>query len=419
MTRILCAVLFIAASVPGLTAAQQPTQRQLDSLGAEVRALRLRLDSLRAAVARAAPIRRPADTARAAVDEDIASLRAAAASMVGRDTTQTADTVSARRFSGRERNQAQLNPEIGATGDVRAYATTRGVQQENFDAREFEVGFQSALDPYSHTKIFLSFESGGISVEEGYAYWIGLPGHLRVDLGKYRQQFGELNRWHLHAVPELEYPLAIKTYLGEDGLAGTGLSLYHAFGGLGTHEVTVQVTRSSSDQLFGNHGRPTYLAHLLNFWQLNRSTYMQLGGSILYGTRPDTALRTRVAGLDLRLTWRPPSQALYREWTVRGELLAFRKQIAGVGPTRLGGYVSSTYKMGQRWIAGLAYNYVESPELGGAVTRQIIPSLTLWESEWVFLRGQYRWEKAPGLSATNQLAFQAVWAIGPHKHETY
>ena len=181
----------------------------------------------------------------------------------------------------------------------------------------------------------------------------------------------------------------------------------------------MQVTRSSSDQLFGNHGRPTYLAHLLNFWQLTRSTYMQLGGSILYGTRPDTALRTRVAGVDFRLTWRPPSAALYREWTVRGELLAFRQQIAGIGPTRIGGYVSSTYKLGQRWIAGLAYNYVEVPELGGAITRQIIPSLTLWESEWVFLRGQYRWEKAPGLTATNQLAFQAVWAIGPHKHETY
>jgi hypothetical protein len=416
MTRILCAALLVAAFVPARSAAQQPTQRQLDSLAAEVRALRVRLDSLRAAVLRAP--RRPADTARAPVDEDLASLRAAAASAVGRDTTQTADTVSARRFSGRERNQAQLNPEIGATGDVRAYATTRGVQQENFDAREFEVGFQSALDPYSHTKIFLSFESGGISVEEGYAYWIGLPGHLRVDLGKYRQQFGELNRWHLHAVPELEYPLAIKTYLGEDGLAGTGLSLYRAFGGLGTHEVTLQVTRSASDELFGNHGRPTYLAHLLNFWQLNRSTYMQLGSSILYGTRPDTALRTSVAGLDFRLTWRPPSRALYREWTVRGELLAFRQQIAGIGPTRLGGYVSSTYKMGQRWIAGLAYNYVESPEFGD-ITRQIIPSLTLWESEWVFLRGQYRWEKAPGLTATNQLAFQAVWAIGPHKHETY
>ena len=416
MTRILCAVLLLAASLPARSAAQQPAQRQLDSLAAEVRALRLRLDSLRAAVLRGA--RRPADTARAAVDEDLASLRAAAASMVGRDTTQTADTNATRRFIGRERNQAQLNPEISVTGDVRAYGTTRDVQTENFEPREFEVGFQSALDPYSHTKIFIAFENGSVGVEEGYAYWTGLPGHIRLDLGKYRQQFGELNRWHLHAVPETEYPLAIRSYLGEDGLAGTGLSLYRAFGGLGTHELTLQVTRSASDELFGNSGRPTYLAHLLNFWQLNRSTYMQLGGSILYGTRPDTALRTRVAGLDFRLTWRPPSAALYREWTLRGELLAFRQQIAGIGPTRVGGYVSSTYKMGQRWIAGLAYNYVESPEFG-EVTRQIIPSLTLWESEWVFLRGQYRWEQVAGATATNQLALQAVWAIGPHKHETY
>src|SRR5467141_4324319 len=417
MTRILCAVLLLAASVAARMAAQQPTQRQLDSLAAEVRALRLRLDSLRAAVVRGA--RRPTDTVRAPVDEDIAALRAAAALMVGRDTTQTADTTGSRRFVGRERNQAQLNPEISATGDVRAYATTSGVQRENFDPHEFEVGFQSALDPYSHTKIFLAFGNGAIEVEEGYAYWIGLPGHLRLDLGKYRQQFGELNRWHLHAVPETEYPLAIRTYLGPDGLAGTGLSLYRAFGGLGTHELTLQVTRSASDQeLFGNSGRPTYLAHLLNFWQLNHSTYMQIGGSALYGTNPDSALRTRVAGLDFRLTWRPPARALYREWTIRGELLAFRRQIAGIGPTRVGGYASTTYKMGQRWIAGLAYSYVESPEFG-AVTRQIIPSLTLWQSEWVFLRGQYRWEKVPGATATNQLAFQAVWAIGPHKHETY
>src|SRR6266446_3023998 len=282
MIRTVCALL-TAVCVAATANAQQPTQRQLDSLSAQVRALRVRLDSLRAALAA-----RAGAPAAAAADTDLASLRAAAAAAVGRDTTQTADTSSARRFIGRERNQAQLNPEIGATGDVRAYATTHGVQQNNFDAREFEVGFQSALDPYSQTKIFLAFESGGISVEEGYAYWIGLPGHLRLDVGKYRQQFGELNRWHLHAVPDTEYPLVLKTYLGEDGLAGTGLSLYRAFGGLGTHEVTLQVTRSSSDELFGNSGRPTYLAHLLNFWQLNRSTYMQLGGSILYGTRPDS-----------------------------------------------------------------------------------------------------------------------------------
>jgi hypothetical protein len=412
MTRTFLAALVAVAGLTAPAAAQQPTQRQVDSLTAQLRALRARLDSILGALGQRQPAAAPPG-------DDLAALRAAAAAAVGRDTTQAADTAAGRRFVGRERNQAQLNPEISVTGDVRAYGTTTGVQRNNFDPHEFEVGFQSALDPYSHTKIFVALENGEVDVEEGYAYWTGVPGRLRLDVGKFRQQFGELNRWHLHAVPETEYPLALTSYLGEDGLAGAGLSLYRAFGGLGTHELTVQVTRSGSDEaLFGNGGRPTYLGHLLNFWQLGRSAYMQLGGSVLYGTNPDSALRTTVGGADFRLTWRPPSRALYREWTLRAELLAFRKQFAGVGPTRLGGYVSTTYKLGQRWIAGARYDYVESPETG-EITRQIMPSLTLWQSEWVFLRGQYLWQKVAGTPATNQLALQAVWAIGPHKHETY
>jgi hypothetical protein len=414
MIRTFYVALLAAACLAAPAAAQQPTQRQVDSLTAQLRALRARLDSILTALGQ-----RPPPAPAPPPGDDLASLRAAAAAMVGRDTIQTADTAAGRRFVGRERNQAQLNPEISVTGDVRAYGTTTGVQRDNFDPHEFEVGFQSALDPYSHTKIFVALENGEVDVEEGYAYWIGLPGRLRFDIGKFRQQFGELNRWHLHAVPETEYPLALTTYLGEDGLAGAGISLYRAFGGLGTHELTAQVTRSGSDaDLFGDGGRPTYLGHLLNFWQLNRSTYAQLGGSVLYGTNPDSALRTTVGGIDFRLTWRPPARALYREWTLRGELLAFRKQIAGTGPTRLGGYVSSTYKLNQRFIAGVRYDYVESPEFG-EITRQVIPSLTLWQSEWVFLRAQYQWQKVATATATNQLAFQAVWAIGPHKHETY
>jgi len=397
----------LAVGAVGTLAAQQATQRQVDSLAAEVHALKTRLDSL----AHHALLSAPADT-----NEDLAALRAAAAAAAGIDTSKPKPETGP--FIGRERNQAQLNPEIGATGDVRAYAQN-GVQRDNFDPREFEVGFQSALDPYSHTKIFVSLENGSVSVEEGYAYWIGLPGHLRVDIGKFRQQFGELNRWHLHAVPETEYPLALRKYLGEDGLAGTGISLYRAIGGLGTHELTAQVTRSSSDdELFGGGGRPTYLLHLLNFWQLSPSTYMQIGGTGLYGTDPDSSLRTKVGGLEFRLTWRPPARALYREWTVRGELLALRKQYGGVGTTRVGGFVSTTYKLGQRWIVGARWDNVEDPA-SGVITRQLIPSVTLWESEWVFLRAQYTWSKLSGANAAGQLAFQTVWAIGPHKHETY
>lgn len=414
MKRTLCAVLLAAALFATPAVSQQPTQRQVDSLATQVRQLRARLDSLLAVLGR-----QPAAPTAAPVGDDLAALRAAASQAAGggaRDTLQAADTTTTGLIG---RDQSQLNPEIGVTGDVRAYATSPGVQRDNFDPREFEIGFQSALDPYSRTKVFVSLEGGQVSLEEGYAYWTGLPGRLRLDVGKFRQQFGELNRWHLHAVPETEYPLALTTFLGEDGLSGAGISLYRAFGGLGVHELTAQISRSASDaELFGDAGRPTYLAHLLNFWQLSRSTYMQIGGTALYGTDPDSALRTKVGGLEFRLTWRPPARALYREWTVRGELLALQKEVAGTGPTRLGGYVSSAYRLNRRFILGARYDYVESPDFG-VITRQVIPSLTMWQSEWVFLRAQYQWRRIANNPAEHQIALQAVWAMGPHKHETY
>src|SRR5216684_588023 len=386
MTRHHFAVVAALAAGLALAApasAQQPAeQRRVDSLAAEVRALKARLDSLRAQVGGARGGAAPAKRDTTATDE-LAALRAAAAAAAGTDTARMrGDTATPTKFVGRERSQPQLNPEISATGDVRAYGTTPGVQRDNFDAREFEVGFQSPLDPYSSTKIFVSFENGNVSIEEGYAYWTGLPGHIRFDIGKFRQQFGELNRWHLHALP-------------------------------------AQLTRSESDgELFGGSARPTYLVHLLNFWQLTRSTYTQLGGTALYGTNPDSSLRTKVGGIDFRFTWRPPAEALYREWTLRGELYALRKEYAGAGTTRLGWYAGTTYKLGQRWIAGARYDYVEDP-FSGVITRQVIPSLTLWQSEWVELRAQYTWAKTAALNTTNQFALQAVWAIGPHKHETY
>lgn len=418
MTRIFCAALLAAACFVAPTAAQQPTQRQVDSLAVEVRALRARLDSLRVELARLAR-RQAADTARAPRDEDLESLRAAAAAMVGRDTLRPADTASGRRFVGRERNQSLLNPEISVTGNFHGRVQTEGAPQDNFELHEVEFSFQAALDPYSHTKIFAGVHEGGLEIEEGYFYYTGIPGRLRLDVGVFRQQLGELNRWHLHAVPETEYPLVLTTFAGEEGLAGAGASLYRAFGGFGTHEVYAQVTAGANEALFDAGNRPAYLLHVNNFWQLSRATYMQIGATGVYGTNPDTALKTTLGGVDFRFTWRPPAQALYRDWTLRGEVYGLRKERVGTGDTRLGGYIGSTYRLGQRWIAGVRYDYVETLEGPNEITRQLVPTLTWWQSEWVFLRAEFTRRLTPVGADRNRLLVQAVWAIGPHKHETY
>jgi hypothetical protein len=413
--RFAAACAFLAAAAP--LAAQQSTQRQVDSLAAELRSLRARIDSLVLELRRLRTAREPAvgrDTA--AVQDELAALRAAAAAAAGPAPETSRDSAPTR--AGGDRNLSQLNPEISATADIRAYAQGEGPQRDNFDAREVEIAFQSALDPFSHTKIFVALEEGGIDVEEGYAYWTGLPFRLRLDVGKVRQQLGELNRWHLHALPETEYPLVLTTYTGEEGLAATGLSLYRAFGGLGTHEIWAQVTQGSNEVLYDDGAAPAVLGHLNNFWQLTPATYAQVGVTAAYGTNADVDLKTTLTGLDFRLTWRPPARALYREWTLRGELYGIQKERGGAGETRYGAYIGTTYKLGRRWIAGLRADYVESPEGAADIQRQLVPSLTWWQSEWVYLRAQWLLRNAGG-STTNQLALQAVWAIGPHKHETY
>jgi hypothetical protein len=374
-----------------------------------------------------APAPAPADTS-----DELAAIRAAAAQAGGAaprtpaSPSDAADTASAAPPAPAAQPQAPrsasaLNPEISATGDVRLVAR-EGRQRDNGVAREFELAFQSALDPYSDTKVFLTFEDEEVGVEEGYVYWTGLPGRLRVDVGKFRQQVGDLNRWHLHALPETEYPLVYQRFLAPEGLSGIGLSLYTALPVSllgGTHEVWVQGTTAESETMFGQGRQPSLLLRLQNFWQLDRSTYTQLGITGVGGNDHDTGLRSRLAGLDFRLTWRPPEAGTRREVTFRAEGYRLHASEAGLSTNRYGTFLDLTARLDRRWIAGTRYDWVEAPRGADDTEWRITPSLTWWQSEFVYLRleGEHRHRDLEG--SRNQLSLQAVWAMGPHKHETY
>ena len=125
------------------------------------------------------------------------------------------------------------------------------------------------------------------------------------------------------------------------------------------HEFWVQGTLGDNEVLFENGNRISILGHLNNFWQVSRSTYFQLGATGVYGENPDVNLETAVLGADFRLTWRPPHRAIYRSFTLRGEGFAVRKRTAGVGETRYGGFVSTTYQASRRMHVGARFDYLE------------------------------------------------------------
>src|SRR5262245_25435008 len=95
----------------------------------------------------------PAETPAEGEDAELADLRAAAAAAAGEETPESPVTgtvpepaepeVVQAAVAGSERNLNRLNPEISITGDVAGFATNKG--PEDFDPREFELNFQSAL----------------------------------------------------------------------------------------------------------------------------------------------------------------------------------------------------------------------------------------------------------------------------------
>jgi hypothetical protein len=453
---IVAAALLFPIGANGVSA--QVPVTATDSLRMRVDSLMRQLDSLRAVITsiqQAAPPVSP-DTL-----DPIARIRAAAAAAgAGRaDTTAGAQQPEeAVQFIGRQRNLNALNPEISVSGDVFAFSRSDDATADNFAAREFEISFVSNLDPFSRAKVFVAHHLGGgeilpfgehaheepgtpaepeaeeeghggeTEIEEGYVEWVGLAGGLGVTVGKFRQRFGRLNRWHAHALPGQQYPLPVLAFLGEEGLAQPGVSAHWLLPihGFGTWEVWGELTRSSSEVLFGEDNGLSALGHVNAFYELSPATYLEIGLSALTGGRegdpsPDDAPVTgnRLFGADLTFDWRPPSQSRTRQLTLTGGAMLNRRVFDGADNLDAwGAFAIGEYRFAQQWIAGARWEWVENPDEPDENASLFAPSLTWWQSEYVRLRAEY--DIFRGVEDDfGQFVLQITFAMGPHKHENY
>ena len=426
---------------PGRAQAQDVPSTQLDSLRAELELLRAQLDSLGAVVARdpVGPEVRDQEETTDALARLRAAARAAAGDAVA-DTTAPAQ--GTQEFVGRARSLQALNPEISLNGDVYASIQSENPGTENFIPREFELSFISALDPFTRARVFLAAEEeggrievfpdageegheGGVAVEEGYIEWVALPGGLGIKVGRFFQQFGQLNRWHSHALQFQSRSLPHLAFIGEESLAQDGASAHWLLptGGSGAYEATVEVTRSRNEILFGESHGLSYLGHMNGFWQLSESTDLDLGLSALFGDYEDVAGRygNRLFGAEMSFNWAPPGQSLYRGVVVRGGvMLSDPGAVSGLPEPEaaFGVWSLAEVKLSQQWIAGGRYEWVENPEDPTESAWLASPALTYWQSEYVRLRAEYDVLGNPG-NTTGQFTLRITFAMGPHKHETY
>ncbi|HEX6199807.1 MAG TPA: hypothetical protein VF150_06035, partial [Thermoanaerobaculia bacterium] len=394
-----------------------------------------RLSELEARLAELEAGRADAEAPEAAPSDELAALRAAAEAAAAEAAERRAAVPptappypadpadTAGPAYGRERNLNRLNPEISMTGAV--LGTTSNAAREEFRVQEFELDLQAALDPFSTTKWTLAFnEEEGVDIEEGYLQYPSLPGGLGLTAGKFRQSFGILNRWHLHALPQADYPLVIRDYFGDEGLAQTGLSADWLLprGWAHTNRLTLQVTDGSNDAFGGeDFERLAVLGRLSNYWDLSASTYLELGLSGIAGD-DGAGGESRVWGADLTLDWAPPGRAKYREIVWRTEALLSERDdpVTGLPIEAWGGYSYVEALLARNLRAGVRYDRVEDPLEPDRLREGIVPYVTWWQSEYVRLHGEYLWLDDDATGETERgFTLQLVWAAGPHKHESY
>jgi hypothetical protein len=357
----------------------------------------------------------------------------------------------------------QLNPEISVSGDFLAHYRHQDHTRERTDAeiRGLELNFQSYLDPFSRMKATAHVhEDGEVHPEEVYFTRFSIFENANLDLGKFRQQFGVINRWHEDALDQVQYPLALRNILGDEGLAQTGASLDWTLPkwGNGYQGLTLQVTGADNERLFGGDelGSPNLLFHYKNYRDLSRDTYLEFGLSGLLGWNDEwsvikgstlvdehDALGTQVFGADVSLLWEPADRALYRNVEWRSEVYVLNRDILAPdnsGRDDLNAWGAYSYvqsKVARTMEVGIRYDYYEPDSKGYAGTTgvslmplaytaddayrwQLCPYVTWWQSEWVKFRCEYDYADGRGMERPEHVVwFQAIFAAGPHKHERY
>lgn len=349
-------------------------------------------------------------------------LRQAAAAAAASTAPAEIDTTTS--FVSGTRMQPQLNPEISVAGSL--YAFGGSAEKERFSGGEWELDIQSYLDPYSRFHVvFGKPAEGDLELEEAYVTWLGLPGHVALTAGKKRQQFGVVNRWHLHALDQADKPLVLTESFGDEGLAGTGLSVDWVMPPLwaDANELTVEVMNGDNDVAFAGEDweHPSLLARLKSYWDLTPDSYFELGLNGIHGNADaDGRLDHDFYALDLTYNWYPAGRELYREVTLRGMLLYSDLALDTSSSRKAwGGYVYGQVKLSPRWITGVRCDYVEDQRGAGHEYWGVSPYLTMWQSEFVRLRGQLDYLDDNLAGVDRRFVLQLTVAAGPHKHDSY
>jgi hypothetical protein len=348
---------------------------------------------------------------------------------------------------------AKIMPDISVVGDLVGDLSAGGSTQESgarLGVREVELAIQSVVDPYFRGDVYLGFSDvEGARIEQAYMTTTALPWGLQARIGRFLMPVGKQTTTHRHDLHTIEYPWVIQSFLGAEGLKGTGLTVSKVLAPFGFYQelqLSAVDRFGEKDEALQSETAPNkqldgmgYAARLRNYWDLSQSANLELSASAITGKREQPALaapahdagitavnaRQSVLGADLTFRWRPLQQGLYKSFILQAEVMHQQNErinaasVPGVyqGPDRdfTGGYVFARWQVGRRLYIGGRFDSLQDPGLGGGTLTAGSGVLEFFPSEFSKLVASFERMSPSGSPATNRLLLQATFAVGPHK----
>ena len=331
---------------------------------------------------------------------------------------------------------ASANPDISVIGDFRGLY--RGYGTHNFDAvlNEAEFSFQSVIDPYARADFFYSVSEDPATgkfageIEEGYLTTLGLPGHLQLKAGRFKESMGRINLVHPHALPFIDMPDVYVNFFGEEGLKGDGLSASWLLPNpVFFQELTFEATAVDPESpMFerSNGNRFLYLAHLKNFWDLSANSTIELGFT---GATGENVLGkvTNIGAVDFTYKWKPVQFNTYKQFTFQNEFYySHAQQVNNTIVNALGFYSMIYTQVAKRTFLAGRFDYSNSPFSNTFVQKS--GSLTLgWEAtefQKIEIEGKYTTMNQPLPEYNNEKNFASaylrwIFVIGSHGAHRY
>ncbi len=284
-----------------------------------------------------------------------------------------------------------------------------------FTFQELELALQGNVDPYFRYDAFLSFDQGGVELEEAYfTTQAGLPKGLQFKGGQMYVPIGRQNPKHLHAWTFADNNLVTQYILGPDDLSEPGLEASYLFPTPFFLQLQGTFTNDTDAVSFGGTRKQDFLytGRLSSSFDITDTLTLLMGGSFAYGyndTNPGNS--TTLYGGDMYWKWKPSANTSLAWQT---EFLGRAMQTPSGTYTDGGLYSYLEYQFLKRWKAAFRYDQMGIPQGLQARETRLTPALTFNPTEFSQIRLQYEADKIRGQDWTNAVILQLMFVLGAH-----